>query len=84
MSERKWTGDPVFHGRLSDGLPETHPLANETVSCVRCNRMVHAWNNEMMEPWVEFQWKALCWPCFHTTHGPNSDPPNFDAFGFDD
>jgi hypothetical protein len=79
-----WIGEMVFHGRITDGLPETHPLANEQIYCVRCDALVHAFNNECMRDWVEFKYRALCYPCFHETHPANSEPPDFDAFEIDD
>lgn len=49
MSER----EPVIWSHITDGLPEDHPLAYETLYCVTCREMLHAGNNECMQTWVE-------------------------------
>lgn len=55
--------EPLIHDFETDCLPEAHPLAHETVHCGRCKRMVHAFNNECMSPWIEWCGKVLCLDC---------------------
>lgn len=55
--------EPLIHSHESDCLPGKHPLANATVHCGNCKLMVHAFNNECMNPWVEWRGKVLCIEC---------------------
>lgn len=52
--------EPLIHSFVTDCLPDDHPWAHKTVMCGRCNEMVHAFNNECMAEWVEWQGHALC------------------------
>ena len=56
--------DPILHTHVEDCLPDEHPLAFESVDCVRCQDMVHASNNECMQSWVETGKGAYCVVCF--------------------
>ncbi len=48
-------GEPLIHSHITDVLPKKHPLANEQVYCdfKGCKEMLHAFNNECMQTWVE-------------------------------
>lgn len=59
-------GEPQFHTFHTDCLPEEHRWAHVTVNCGRCGRMVHAFNNETMQDWVEWGDLAMCWVDFST------------------
>lgn len=52
--------EPVIHSFNTDCLPVEHPWARKTVWCGRCGSMLHAFNNECMTDWVEWQGLALC------------------------
>lgn len=54
----------VIHTHISDGLEETHPLANESVYCETCKGMLHASNNECMQSWFETDIGNFCTNCF--------------------
>ena len=56
--------EPIIHSFNTDCLPEEHPWVRKTVSCGRCGEMVHAFNNECMQVWVELEQRALCIDCF--------------------
>lgn len=69
--------EPIFHSHMSDVLPDDHPLATETVFCLKCKKeMLHASNNECMQTWVEIYGKPFCLacalPCFQSvmTYAP--------------
>jgi hypothetical protein len=66
--------EPVVHNFNADCLPEEHPWAHKTVLCGHCGQMVHAFNNECMQPWVEWNGKVLCADCTQSNSG------SFDAF----
>lgn len=55
--------EPIVHSTITDCLPEDHPLAHEEVFCADCKAMLHAFNNECMQPWLEFPDANLCWEC---------------------
>lgn len=56
--------EPVIHSHITDCLPEGHPLAYESVSCIVCGVLVHASNNECMQTWVETGCGSGCLKCF--------------------
>jgi hypothetical protein len=56
--------DPILHSHIEDVLPEDHPDAYKTLSCVECNRMIHAINNECMQTWIESGKGNFCLKCF--------------------
>lgn len=56
--------EPLLHGYAIDGLPEDHYLAQVSTYCKLCKQMVHAFNNECMEPWAETGKGNFCMPCF--------------------
>ena len=55
--------EPRIHSHIDDLLPANHPLAHEDVRCDRCNRFLHASNNECMQTWVETGRGNFCWLC---------------------
>lgn len=55
--------DPVIHWAL-DKLPESHECAFESQDCKKCKEMIHALNNENMQPWVESGNGNYCVKCF--------------------
>jgi hypothetical protein len=57
-------GEPLIHSFHTDQLPEEHRWANRSVACGCCGAMVHAFNNECMQVWVEWGDWVLCWDCF--------------------
>lgn len=61
--------EPKIHSHIEDGLPEEHPLALESVTCARCGVMVHAFNNECMQTWVESGVGNFCLSCFADKEG---------------
>jgi hypothetical protein len=56
--------EPLIHSHITDGLPDDHPMANEVVDCKMCGVMVHAFNNECMQTWVESGQGNYCLGCF--------------------
>jgi hypothetical protein len=54
---------PQLHDFETDCLPEAHLWAHESILCGHCKKMVHAFNNECMYPWVEWRDKVLCLDC---------------------
>lgn len=57
------TKEPLVHTGIQDGLDEIHPLAHKSIYCDSCGKMVHAFNNECMQDWLEFEDANLCWKC---------------------
>ncbi len=57
--------EPLVHSYISDGLPTDHKWATESVYCEDCNVMVHAFNNECMQPWIEAEQGNYCFECLH-------------------
>lgn len=57
--------EPAIHSQIEDLLPDTHPLAYETVWCAKCGTMLHANNNECMTTWVESGRGCFCLQCFN-------------------
>src|SRR6185295_17182832 len=55
--------DPVIHWAI-DSLPDIHENAFETLYCKKCNSMIHAFNNEVVQPWVESGEGNYCVKCF--------------------
>lgn len=58
--------EPLIHSFETDCLPEEHPFAHQTLGCQCCGTMVHAFNNECMTEWVEWDGSVLCLDCFCT------------------
>ena len=58
--------EPLIHSHITDVLPDSHPLAFESVFCKTCGEMVHAFNNECMQTWVESGAGSHCIGCFAT------------------
>lgn len=49
--------EPIIHSHITDGLPDKHPLAYESIHCKKCGEMLHAFNNEEI---CEFEvWNKL-------------------------
>lgn len=61
--------EPRIHSHITDELPDGHPLAHEQVDCKKCGVLVHAFNNECMQTWVETGNGPFCLRCFAVTHG---------------
>lgn len=56
--------EPVIHSHITDCLPDEHKQAYESVYCCACKEMVHAFNNECMQTWVETGQGNYCGNCF--------------------
>lgn len=56
--------EPILHTHISDTLPPSHPLANNSVYCSKCTKPLHAFNNECMSSWVETDVGNFCLQCF--------------------
>lgn len=57
--------EPLIHSHITDGLPDDHPKAWETVWCDGCpGEMLHCENNECMQTWVETGKGDYCLKCF--------------------
>lgn len=56
--------EPLIHSHITDVLPDNHPLANKQVHCERCRALVHAFNNECMQTWLETGQGNYCILCF--------------------
>lgn len=56
--------EPQIHSHVVDCLPDEHPLARNSVFCLRCGVLVHAINNECMQTWFETGLGNFCMPCF--------------------
>ena len=69
--------EPLIHSFETDVLPDEHPWAHETVHCGQCRVMVHAFNNECMQVWVEWEGRALCWSDFLAI---SAEGPAFNEF----
>lgn len=61
--------EPRIHSHITDVLPDDHPLAHEQVECGKCGVLVHAFNNECMQTWVETGCGPFCLRCFAATRG---------------
>lgn len=61
--------EPKIHSHITDVLPDEHPLAHEQIRCVACEVLVHAFNNECMQTWVETGLGNYCLRCFASTRG---------------
>jgi hypothetical protein len=55
--------EPLIHSHHTDVLDKSHPWADKTVICGKCGTMVHAFNNECMTTWLEWDKRALCGEC---------------------
>lgn len=71
--------EPQIHSHITDGLPHMHPLADEQVTCTRCGVLVHAFNNECMQTWVETGLGNYCLVCFCNLHGRKGVMPDMMA-----
>ena len=58
--------EPQIHSHITDELPSDHPLVNEQVTCDHpaCQELIHAFNNECMQTWVETGQGNFCIECF--------------------
>ena len=56
--------EPKIHSHIEDVLPDCHPQAYTNLHCKCCNVMVHAFNNECMQTWVETGDGNFCFACF--------------------
>lgn len=56
--------EPIIHSHITDVLPEGHPLAYEGTECRSCSVLVHAFNNECMQTWIETGLGNFCIVCF--------------------
>jgi hypothetical protein len=66
--------EPIIHSGITDQLPADHPLAWESVYCVKCGQMVHGIPNENMRPWVETGKGAWCLEDFTAAFAEDNDP----------
>jgi len=71
----------LIHSHLEDMLPDDHPWAFAAIYCPRCDKMLHAGNNECMSTWVEFDGKVLCLMCLVESAG-TSGLENLDCIGY--
>jgi hypothetical protein len=69
--------EPLIHSEITDELPDEHPLAYTTVECARCGVMVHAFNNECMDTWVETGQGNYCLGCFAQLFGAADEPSDW-------
>lgn len=56
--------EPKLHFALGE-LPKEHPNAFENINCKSCNEPAHAFNNKIMQPWVETGKGNYCLTCFN-------------------
>jgi hypothetical protein len=56
--------EPLIHSHITDSLPKDHLMANESQFCQICKGMVHAFNNECMRTWIEWEGAVFCFDCF--------------------
>jgi hypothetical protein len=56
--------EPLIHSHITDELPDSDPSAFTTIYCKSCNVMVHAFNNECMQTWIESGAGNYCLKCF--------------------
>lgn len=61
--------EPKIHSHITDVLPDDHRLARESIFCEKCGDMLHAFNNECMQTWVETGRGNFCLKCFAATRG---------------
>lgn len=56
------TKEPLIHSHITDVLPDDHPLATSNVYCSApyCGEMLHAFNNECMQTWIETENGNFC------------------------
>lgn len=81
---KEWIKDPIFHIGANDGLPDDHPLAEQTVCCHVCNTMLHHCINEIMTHWVEWEDENMCFGCFMKMYIASGGLPVFYYPGKDD
>lgn len=61
--------EPLIHSHITDILDTNHPLADCDIFCEHCSVMLHAYNNECMQTWVESGLGNMCFKCFAQCHG---------------
>lgn len=71
--------DPILHSFVTDSLPPSHPLAQESVGCDRCAKGIHGLPNETMSTWVETAVGNYCLPCFVVVNEASRDAHEFRA-----
>lgn len=59
--------EPLIHSHITDSLPDEHPNAILSVYCDKCKEMIHAFNNECMQTWLETEQGNFCTKCFPLT-----------------
>ena len=63
------TEEPRIHSHLTDELPEDYKGLNDkvepykSIDCDCCDVMVHAFNNECMQTWIETETGNYCTAC---------------------
>jgi hypothetical protein len=56
--------EPLFHSQITDSLSDNHQKAFISIYCDNCEEMLHAGNNECMQPWFEYESGNFCVSCF--------------------
>jgi hypothetical protein len=56
--------EPRLHSRVTDRLPDDHPLATSRVSCGRCETILHLQGNRCVRTWIESGSGNFCLYCF--------------------
>lgn len=46
-----------------DCLPDDDPRCNDSLKCYACQGLVHAFNNETMQPWLDTPKGPVCLDC---------------------
>lgn len=67
--------EPLIHSHITDMLPRNHPSADTDVYCDKCGVMIHAFNNECMQTWLETERGNFCTKCFPLTEAIDLPPP---------
>ena len=62
--------EPIIHTHISNdrGLPENHPLRNQTIHCNGCGDCVYEYDTTRYT-WVEFGNACVCFVCVGTLEG---------------
>ena len=63
MRFETWKTEPVLHTHVTDGLPDDDPRAQESIVCIECKCLVHAFPNECMTAWADTDDGPLCLIC---------------------
>jgi len=58
------SNEPRIHSHIDDVLEKEHPLSEKQVHCKKCKVLVHAFNNECMQTWIETGSGNYCLKCF--------------------